>query len=120
MEKGPPGQTDPSQSRPAPQGSPDWLSAYCGCRPETTAPDGARTERRPPMAQRSRMRSVPDEIPDEIPNEIEDTPDEQDLMIDLAAVEGPLVTPGFSPLADFANFGEAEALLLRDAGPDIG
>src|SRR5689334_16583635 len=108
MEKGPPGQTDPSQSRPAPQGSPDWLSAYCGCRPETTAPDGARTEKEAPMAQRSRMRSVPDEIP----GETEDTPDQQDLMIDLAPVEGRLVTPGFSPLADFANFGEAEALLL--------
>ena len=72
------------------------------------------------MAQRSRMRSVPDEFPDEIPGKSEDTPDAQDLVIDLAAVDGPLVTPGFSPLADFANFGEAEALLLRDAGPDIG
>ena len=36
-EKGPPGQTDPSQSRPTPQGSPDCSPAYCGAGPSTTA-----------------------------------------------------------------------------------
>ena len=48
-------------------------------------------------------------------------PDEakpMDLTTDEA--EGPLVTPGFNPLADFANFGDSEALMLRYLGSDLG
>ena len=33
--------------------------------------------------------------------------------------EGPLVTPGFHPLADFANFGPDEAEMLLDTGTDL-
>ncbi len=59
------------------------------------------------MAQRSKTRMIPDE-----------TEKTMDLTTDVA--EGPLVTPGFNPLADFANFGDAEALMLRYLGSDLG
>src|SRR6478672_11569763 len=36
-----------------------------------------------------------------------------------AAPEGPLVTPGFHPLADFASFGPNEVAMLHEAGTDL-
>ena len=59
------------------------------------------------MAQRSKTRMIPDEARKSM-----------DLTTDVA--EGPLVTPGFHPLADFANFGDGEALMLRYLGSDLG
>jgi hypothetical protein len=59
------------------------------------------------VAQRSKTRMIPEE-----------TEKTTDLTTDVA--EGPLVTPGFNPLADFANFGDAEALMLRYLGSDLG
>jgi len=53
------------------------------------------------MAQRQKTRMIPEPEP-----------------IDLAP-EGPLVTPGFNPLADFANFGPEEATMLRETGTDL-
>ncbi|HKN48642.1 MAG TPA: protoglobin domain-containing protein [Actinomycetota bacterium] len=48
-------------------------------------------------------------------------PDETEATaMDLSVAEGPLVTPGFHPLADFANFGDGEALMLRYLGSDLG
>ena len=37
----------------------------------------------------------------------------------LVAPEGPVVTPGFHPLADFANFGPNEVEMLHEAGTDL-
>src|SRR5260370_2971257 len=37
----------------------------------------------------------------------------------LVAPEGPLVTPGFHPLADFASFGPNEVAMLHEAGTDL-
>ncbi len=61
------------------------------------------------MAQRSRPRLFQEATPDET----------EPTTIDLTAVERPLVTEGFHPLADFANFGDPEAEMLREAGPDL-
>ena len=58
------------------------------------------------MAQRSKTRMIPDET--------------EAKTIDLALDEEPLVTPGFNPLADFANFGGGEAAMLRYLGSDLG
>lgn len=58
------------------------------------------------MAQRSKTRMIPEEA--------------RPATVDLTAAEGPLVTPGFNPLADFANFGNDEALMLRYMGSDLG
>lgn len=60
------------------------------------------------MAQRSRMRMIPEAA----------GPQTIDLAADLAA-DGPLVTPGFHPLADFANFGPGEAEMLAETGTDL-
>jgi hypothetical protein len=60
------------------------------------------------MAQRSRITRTFPEAPAVAPGP----------MIDVAG-EGPLVTPGFNPLADFANFGPDEALMLRETGTDL-
>ena len=54
------------------------------------------------MAQRFKTRTIPGET--------------KATTVDLTQVEGPLVTPGFNPLADFANFGDAEASMLRESG----
>ncbi|GAC1371801.1 MAG: hypothetical protein NVSMB32_15830 [Actinomycetota bacterium] len=59
------------------------------------------------MAQRSRIRLIPDP-----------TVPEPDKTIDTAPDE-PLVTPGFHPLADFANFGPDEAMMLLETGTDL-
>jgi hypothetical protein len=37
----------------------------------------------------------------------------------LVAPRGPLVTPGFHPLADFASFGPNEVAMLHEAGTDL-
>jgi len=37
----------------------------------------------------------------------------------LVAPAGPLVTPGFHPLADFASFGPNEVAMLHEAGTDL-
>lgn len=58
------------------------------------------------MRQQSRTQTSPD--------------DTVERTIDLTQAEGPLVTPGFHPLADFANFGEGEASMLRDLGGVLG
>ena len=58
------------------------------------------------MAQPSKTRTIPDET--------------EETAMDLSVAEGPLVTPGFNPLADFANFGDGEALMLRYLGSDLG
>jgi hypothetical protein len=58
------------------------------------------------VAQRSKTRMIPDET--------------EEKTIDLALGEEPLVTPGFHPLADFANFGGGEAAMLRYLGSDLG
>jgi len=58
------------------------------------------------VAQRSKTRMIPDET--------------EAKTIDLALDEEPLVTPGFNPLADFANFGGGEAAMLRYLGSDLG
>ena len=52
------------------------------------------------MAQRSRTRMIPDQT--------------EEKAINLTVADGPLVTPGFHPLADFANFGDGEAAMLVD------
>ncbi len=54
------------------------------------------------MVQRSRVRKTPE-------------PATEAGVTD----DGPLVTPGFNPLADFANFGPGEAEMLREAGTDL-
>ena len=54
------------------------------------------------MAQRSRVRRNPQAGTDT-----------------LGTPEGPLVTPGFHPLADFASFGPSEARMLLEAGTDL-
>jgi hypothetical protein len=51
------------------------------------------------MAQRQKTRMIPEPDP--------------------VTQEGPLVTPGFNPLADFANFGPEEATMLRETGTDL-
>src|SRR2546423_14203980 len=58
------------------------------------------------MAQRSKTRMIPDET--------------EAKTIDLALDEEPLFTPGFNPLADFANLGGGEAAMLRYLGSDLG
>ncbi|MGH2717533.1 MAG: protoglobin domain-containing protein, partial [Actinomycetota bacterium] len=47
----------------------------------------------------------------------EDAPEPEATL--ALAPEGPLVTPGFHPLADFANFGPGEALMLLESGTDL-
>ena len=60
------------------------------------------------MAQRSRARRmIPEGLGAPAPETIDLTP------------EGPLVTPGFHPLADFANFGPDEAMMLLETGTDL-
>lgn len=59
------------------------------------------------MAQVSRARRL-----------IPETVSDQEPLLALAP-EGPLVTPGFHPLADFANFGPAEATMLLESGTDL-
>jgi hypothetical protein len=56
------------------------------------------------MAQRQKTRFLPD----------------SDTTTTTTAPEGPLVTPGFNPLADFASFGPPEATMLREMGTDLG
>ncbi|MEA2591823.1 MAG: hypothetical protein QOD62_1654, partial [Actinomycetota bacterium] len=51
------------------------------------------------MVQRSRVRTKPDP-----------------KATTAARTEGALVTPGFHPLADFANFGPSEAEMLLEGG----
>ncbi|HLI57657.1 MAG TPA: protoglobin domain-containing protein [Actinomycetota bacterium] len=59
------------------------------------------------MAQVSRTRRMVPEGPSEPDGTLTLTP------------EGPLVTPGFHPLADFANFGPDEAMMLLESGADL-
>jgi hypothetical protein len=64
------------------------------------------------VAQRSKTRMVPGEVAgDEVA---------QEATLDLTTPEETYVTPGFHPLADFANFGTGEASMLRDMGSDLG
>src|ERR1700730_8371839 len=54
------------------------------------------------MVQRSRVRTKP-----------------EPKATTAARTEGTLVTPGFHPLADFANFGPSEAEMLLEGGTDL-
>src|ERR1700682_5232804 len=54
------------------------------------------------MAQRSRARTKP-----------------EPKTTAVARNGGALVTPGFHPLADFANFGPSEAQMLLEGGTDL-